>query len=60
LMRLSGDADPSFQQDLEGRVERLMTSRGIAHEWGNDLEPLKALAFDVDDAGSSRTDGQSS
>jgi hypothetical protein len=30
-------------------VERLMTSRGVAHEWGNDLEPLKALAFDADD-----------
>jgi hypothetical protein len=52
LKRLCGDADASFQQDLEGRVERLMTSRGIAHEWGNDLEPLKALTFDVDASGS--------
>jgi len=48
LSRLCGDADASFQQDLEGRVERLMTSRGVAHEWGDDLEPLKALRFDVE------------
>jgi hypothetical protein len=45
LSRLAGDADPSFQQQLEDRVERLMTSRGVAHEWGDDLEPLKALRF---------------
>jgi hypothetical protein len=47
LGRLAGDADASFQQELEDRVERLMTSRGVAHEWGNDLEPLKALRFDT-------------
>ena len=52
LGRLCGDADAPFQQDLEDRVERLMTSRGVAHEWGNDLEPLKALAFDADDTAS--------
>ena len=46
LLSLTRDADPSFQQELEGRVERLMSSRGIAHEWGNDLEPLKAFRFD--------------
>lgn len=46
LSRLVGDADASFQQQLEERVERLMVSRGIAHEWGDDLEPLKALRFD--------------
>jgi hypothetical protein len=45
LTRLAGDADASFQQELEGKVERLMSSRGIAHEWGDDLEPLKALRF---------------
>lgn len=49
LRRLAGDGDASFQQQLEDRVERLMTSRGIAHEWGNDLEPLKALRFGVGD-----------
>lgn len=45
LTRLVGDADPSFQQELEARLERLMSSRRIAHEWGDDLEPLKALRF---------------
>jgi hypothetical protein len=38
LSRLVGDADASFQQQLEDRVERLMSSRGVAHEWGDDLE----------------------
>jgi hypothetical protein len=46
LNRLVGDGDASFQQELEDRVERLMTSRGVAHEWGDDLEPLKALRFE--------------
>ena len=46
LSRLVGDADPLFQQELEDRVEHLMSSRGVAHEWGDDLEPLKALRFD--------------
>ena len=49
LSRLAGDGDPSFQQQLEDRVERLMTSRGIEHEWGDDLEPLKALRFEGSD-----------
>ena len=48
LRRLVGDADASFQQELEDRVEHLMSSRGIAHEWGDDLEPLKALRFEID------------
>ncbi len=42
------DADASFQQELEDRVERLMSSRGVAHEWGDDLKPLKALRFDIE------------
>lgn len=46
LGRLAGGADPSFQQELEAEVERLLTARGIQHEWGADeLEPLKALRF---------------
>lgn len=45
LSRLVGDGEASFQQELEDRVERLMTSRGVPHEWGSDLEPLKALRF---------------
>jgi hypothetical protein len=48
LGRLTGDGAASFQQELEDRVERLMSSRGIEHEWGNDLEPLKALRFRSD------------
>lgn len=49
LLRLVRDGDPTFQQELEERVERLMTSRGIAHEWAVDeLEPLKTLRFDSD------------
>lgn len=49
LLRLVRDGDPTFQQELEERVERLMTDNGIAHEWAVDeLEPLKALRFDSD------------
>ncbi len=48
LSRLAGDADASFQQQLEDRVERLMSARGIAHDWGDDLKPLKALRFDIE------------
>ncbi len=46
LLRLTRDGDPTFQQELEARVESLMGGRGIHHEWGNDLEPLKAFRFD--------------
>lgn len=48
LSRLAGDGDASFQQQLEDKVERLMSSRGVAHEWETDLEPLKALRFGGD------------
>src|SRR5687767_12525919 len=49
LLRLVRDGDPAFQQHLEARVERLMTDRGIAHEWSTDeLEPLKTLRFGAD------------
>jgi hypothetical protein len=36
-----------LQQELELRVEALLDSRGIAHEWGpeDDLEPLKQHRF---------------
>ena len=47
LMRLTRDGDPTFQQQLEARVEHLMGKNDIAHEWGNDLEPLKAMRFDA-------------
>ena len=46
LVRLLESGDPTFQQELERRVERLMDSRGVRHEWGDDLEPLKQLRFD--------------
>jgi hypothetical protein len=45
FLRLAGDADPTFQQELEDRVEHVMESRGVEHEWGDDLEPLKAIRF---------------
>jgi hypothetical protein len=47
LLRVVRDADPSFQQELELRVEALMESRGIAHRWGpdDDLQPLKEHSF---------------
>ncbi|MGH2418691.1 MAG: hypothetical protein ACRDFY_10195 [Candidatus Limnocylindria bacterium] len=45
VLRLVRDADPTFQQQLELRVEELMASHGIAHDWGNELEPLKTLHF---------------
>ena len=45
LLRLAGDGDPAFQQELEAHVERLMAARGFPHGWGDDLEPLKALRF---------------
>ena len=49
LLRLVRDGDPTFQQQLEERVERLMTESGIAHEWAVDeLEPLKTLRVRMD------------
>jgi hypothetical protein len=54
--RLVADADPTFQQDLEGRVERLMTARGVAPEWGDDLEPPKSLRFETDAAAQENVD----
>jgi hypothetical protein len=47
LLRLVRDADPTFQQELELRVEALLESRGIRHQWGpeDDLQPLKEHSF---------------
>ena len=45
LLRLVDGGDPTFQQELEARVETLMSARGVQHEWGDDLTPLKAHAF---------------
>jgi hypothetical protein len=48
LTRVLDTGDPSFQQELELRVETLMESRGIAHLWGpeDDLEPVKEHRFE--------------
>jgi hypothetical protein len=54
LVELLETGDPAFQQELEARVERLLAARGVAHEWGNDLEPLKALDFDSQSGSSGR------
>lgn len=47
LTHVLDTGDPTAQQQLELRVESLLSSRGIAHEWGpnDDLEPLKAYRF---------------
>jgi hypothetical protein len=45
LLRLVCTGDPTLQQKLEQRVESLLRERGFEHEWGGDLEPLKALRF---------------
>jgi predicted nucleotidyltransferase len=47
ILRLVRDADPTFQQELELRVEALLESRGVAHQWGpdDDLQPLKEHPF---------------
>jgi len=47
LNRVLATGDPAFQQVLELRVEELMESRGIAHQWGpeDDLAPMKAHRF---------------
>lgn len=52
LTRVLDTGDPSFQQQFELRVESLLSSRGIAHEWGpdDDLEPLKAHRFEAEPA----------
>lgn len=48
LTRVLDTGDPSFQQELELRVEALMESRGIAHQWGpaDDLQPVKEHRFE--------------
>jgi predicted nucleotidyltransferase len=45
VLRLLETGDPTFQQQLQARIEDLLASRGVRHEWGDDLEPLKALRF---------------
>ena len=41
LAHIVATGDPTRQQQLERRVETLMSSRGVPHQWGTDLEPLQ-------------------
>jgi hypothetical protein len=41
LLTLIEGGDPTFQIELEDRVETLLRERGIEHEWGTELEALK-------------------
>jgi hypothetical protein len=41
ILELLGRGTPDVQQGLQARVEALFRSRGIEHEWGDDLEPLE-------------------
>jgi len=45
VLQLLDHGDPVLQQRLEARAESLLAARGVQHEWGDDLEPLKALHF---------------
>jgi hypothetical protein len=47
LVRVLATGDPTLQQELELRVETLLDSRGIAHQWGPEdgLDAVKAHAF---------------
>jgi len=49
LQRVLETGDPSFQQELELRIEAFMESRGIEHQWGpeDDLAPVKAHRFEA-------------
>jgi hypothetical protein len=46
LAEIVRTGDASVQQRLETRVEAFMTSRGLPHQWGDDLEPLRAWRFE--------------
>lgn len=37
--------DPSVQQELEARVEKFMTDRGVLHEWEDELDKLRDWNF---------------
>jgi hypothetical protein len=46
LVRLLYAPDPAFQQMLERRVDRVMASRGIRHQWRHDLQKMRAMHYD--------------
>ncbi len=45
MRKIVTTGDPSTQQDLETRVENFMTARGIAHDWEDALDKLRAWRF---------------
>lgn len=45
IVALLDRGSPDVQQRLQVSVEALFRSRGIEHEWGDDLEELKSLQF---------------
>lgn len=45
MRSIAATGDPSVQQQLETRVERFMSQRGVAHEWGDDLDDVRAWEF---------------
>jgi hypothetical protein len=47
LTRVLATGDPTAQQQLEARVEALLESRGVSHQWGpeDDLQPAKEHDF---------------
>ena len=45
IVALLDHGSPAVQQRLQAGVEALFRSRGIEHEWGDDLEELKRLQF---------------
>jgi len=45
MRKIVSTGDPSTQQDLETRVENFMTARGIAHDWEDALDKLRAWRF---------------
>ena len=44
LLALLERGDVALQVELEERVETLLAARGIAHEWGDELERLRREA----------------
>ena len=47
FVRVLATGDPTFQQELELRVEALLDARGIAHQWGPEdgLDAVKEHRF---------------
>ena len=47
IVALLDRGSPDVQQRLQARVEALFLSRGIEHEWADDLEALKGWSNQV-------------